>query len=370
MKRAATAYTVRVPPVGRRADRRKRPALCRGLGGRSGRACTCCTWKARCGPNTGRWYTAFWPKNPDLGFCTALVQTRTNVFLRRTNMPELATGGHSGRPGGLRQVRGLHPRRPRQHLPAAGQQEMLLNGSAPGAGLLMLGGYHSLGPGGYAGTPLGQALPVEAGRSGHRPVYPAAAARADRRRSGGTRFLPISASSFPRNRGPRRNGPGLPPLDGCTRVRHAPAPGLGPGRALGRGRLDARAGRGAAGAQTDRAVFAGDTTRNWRRSTASRPSCRWLTSGRKTPRQRRRHHQQGSLHRRGRTVRRTGRGAQQGQRRGGGDGHCRSDRAAGRAVARRARPSPDPAAITPGCSSPRPTDDIRPASMNGSATWS
>ena len=40
------------------------------------------------------------------------------------------------------------------------QQEMFVKRVQEGAGLMMLGGYHSLGPGGYEGTPIGNILPV------------------------------------------------------------------------------------------------------------------------------------------------------------------------------------------------------------------
>ena len=43
------------------------------------------------------------------------------------------------------------------------QQEMFVKRVRQGAGLVMLGGYHSLGPGGYGGTPLGNVLPVAVG---------------------------------------------------------------------------------------------------------------------------------------------------------------------------------------------------------------
>ena len=52
---------------------------------------------------------------------------------------------------------------------------MILKRVRAGAGLVMLGGYHSLGPGGYAGTPLAAALPVELGDrqigQDHRSVF-------------------------------------------------------------------------------------------------------------------------------------------------------------------------------------------------------
>ena len=129
-----------------------------------------------------------------------------------------------------------------------------------GGGLVMLGGYHSLGPGGYEGTPIGKILPV---RLGSREVGQIS-----------DPFLPLltpdGAASpifanilgfFPT----RRTEPkiaGLPLLNGCTKVE-----GLQPGATVlathptegsdmpvlaivpvGKGRA---------------AVFTGDTTRNW-----------------------------------------------------------------------------------------------------------
>jgi hypothetical protein len=124
----------------------------------------------------------------------------------------------------------------------------------------MLGGYHSLGPGGYTDTPLGAALPVELGgrKLGQftEPVLPVLTPEGVRH--------PIFANIgdfFPTRQGGPAS-PGLPPLDGCTRVERArpgasvlatlpAAAGSMPVLAvqpLDRGRV---------------AVFTGDTTRNW-----------------------------------------------------------------------------------------------------------
>ena len=102
----------------------------------------------------------FLSKDPDLEFC-ALVQTRRNVFLRGSNIPKL----DHWTPSPTRQetinkfdvfIFGdidstfIKPE----------QQELIVKRVQDGAGLVMLGGYHSLGPGGYEGTPIGKILPV------------------------------------------------------------------------------------------------------------------------------------------------------------------------------------------------------------------
>ncbi len=209
----------------------------------------------------------FLAKDPDLEFC-ALVQTRPNVFLQRTNMSGLRLTAIPSDQAMidrfdvfiLGDIDSSYLRPP--------QQEMLLKRIRAGAGLVMLGGYHSLGPGGYTDTPLGVALPVELGgrELGQftQPVLPVLTPEGVRH--------PIFANIgdfFPtRQGGPA--APGLPPLDGCTRVGRA-RPGASvlatlapPGppplqwrgdempvlavQPLDRGRV---------------AVFTGDTTRNW-----------------------------------------------------------------------------------------------------------
>ena len=83
----------------------------------------------------------------------------------------------------------------------------------------MLGGYHSLGPGGYTGTPLGDALPVKLGGRELGQFT--------------EKFLPVLtpdgahhpifaniAGFFPTRQGGAKM-PGLPPLDGCTRIEAA-----------------------------------------------------------------------------------------------------------------------------------------------------
>jgi uncharacterized membrane protein len=209
-------------------------------------------------PEFGAVVGRFLAKDPDLEFC-ALYQSRPNVFQQRTNM--------------------AHP--PRAAIPAdqetidkfdvfilgdidssyfrPQQQEMLVKRIRAGAGLLMLGGYHSLGPGGYQGTPLGGVLPVALGS---RDVGQLTDSFLPQLTPDGIHH-PIFANIggfFPTPQGPPNIG-GLPPLDGCTRLgparpgatvlATAPAAAKMPVfvvQPLDRGRT---------------AVFAGDTTRKW-----------------------------------------------------------------------------------------------------------
>ena len=191
----------------------------------------------------------FLAKDPDLEFY-ALVQTRPNVFLRRTNMTDLK---FSVIPTDQETINKFDVFifgdidssfiRPQQ-------QEMFVKRVREGAGLVMLGGYHSLGPGGYGGTPLGEVLPVVlGGRQIGQITDP---------------FLPSLtpdgvhhpifaniAGFFPTPQGPPKIL-GLPSLAGCTRVERA-RPGASV-LATYRGRIgpDARAGRAAAGPGTYR----------------------------------------------------------------------------------------------------------------------
>jgi uncharacterized membrane protein len=201
----------------------------------------------------------FLAKDPDLEFYS-LVQTRPNVFVRRTNMTDLRLTAIPTNQETIDKfdvfILGdidssyLRPR----------QQEMFVKRVREGAGLVMLGGYHSLGPGGYDGTPLGEALPVVLGgrQIGQitEPLLPLLTPQGVHH--------PIFANIagfFPTSQGPAKIA-GLPNLDGCTRLQRA-RPGasvlalcpvesgkmpLLAVQPLGRGRT---------------AVFAGDTTRKW-----------------------------------------------------------------------------------------------------------
>lgn len=201
----------------------------------------------------------FLAKDPDLEFC-ALVQTRPNVFLSRTNIEGLRLDTIPADEETINtfnvfiigDLDGSYLR--------ADRQRLFVKRIRDGAGLVMLGGYHSLGPGGYAGTPLGDILPVGLG---------------DRRIGQITdSFLPTLtpdgvrhpifaniAGFFPTKSG-RPEMAGLPPLDGCTRVRSA-RPGA---TVLAACPIDPQAPPVLAVQTVDKgrtAVFCGDTTRKW-----------------------------------------------------------------------------------------------------------
>lgn len=201
----------------------------------------------------------FLAKDPDLEFCS-LVQTKKNVFLKRTNMQNLEFNAIPSKPEEINKfdvfVIGdldstyLHTE----------QQELIVKRIQDGGGLVMLGGYHSLGPGGYEGTPIGKILPV---RLGTREVGQVS-----------DPFLPMLTPDgavspiftnilgfFPTKRTEPKIA-GLPMLNGCTKVE-----GLRPGAtALATHPTEGSdmpvlaivpVGKGRA------AVFTGDTTRNW-----------------------------------------------------------------------------------------------------------
>ena len=167
----------------------------------------------------------FLARDPDVQFA-AFVQTRPGVFLYRSNM--------NVRPEDSRDVE-RHRTSPDVELPAEfGRFDVFIIGDLDsdllgdrrqqairerveaGAGLVMLGGYHSLGPGGYRGTPLGDILPVRLGGRDvgqiTTPLLPVLTAEGERH--------PIFANIaqfFPADRRTGQNSP-LPPLAGCTRV--------------------------------------------------------------------------------------------------------------------------------------------------------
>jgi uncharacterized membrane protein len=160
----------------------------------------------------------FLSKDPDLEFC-ALIQTRPNVFLKRSNMEGFELNSIPNDAETLNKfdvfiIGDLDASYFKQQ-----QQELIIQRVRNGAGLLMLGGYHALGPGGYAGTPVGEALPVVIGGREIGQVNDS--------------FLPLLtpdgarhpifgniAGFFPTRGGPPKEA-GLPELDGCTRVQAA-----------------------------------------------------------------------------------------------------------------------------------------------------
>ncbi|MHB1556144.1 MAG: glutamine amidotransferase [Isosphaeraceae bacterium] len=201
----------------------------------------------------------FFSKDPDLEFC-ALVQTQPNVFLQRTNMPGRALTGLPTDAATLEKFDVILLGDLDSTAWKPGALDLVVKRVRDGAGLLALGGYHSLGPGGYGETPLQAILPVVAGGRDigqlTDPFVPVLTPAG--------RDHPIFSNIgkfFPTRSAPPQVG-GLPPLDGCVRVK-ATRPGalalaVHPGQD---GEMPVLAVGPAGKGRT--AVFTGDTTRNW-----------------------------------------------------------------------------------------------------------
>ncbi|MGD0382683.1 MAG: glutamine amidotransferase [Thermoguttaceae bacterium] len=201
----------------------------------------------------------FLAKDPDVEFYS-LVQTRPNVFLKRTNMTDLKINVIPNDAETINKFDVFIIGDIDSTYIKPQQQELFIRRVREGAGLIMLGGYHSLGPGGYADTPLGRILPVALGGRDIGQITEA--------------FLPVLtpegarhpifaniAGFFPTRQGKPKLA-GLPLLDGCTRVQ-GPRPGASLLAAVS-GESDAMPILAVQPVEKGRtAVFTGDTTRKW-----------------------------------------------------------------------------------------------------------
>lgn len=205
----------------------------------------------------------FLAKDPDLEFC-ALVQTRPNVFLTRSNIAGLALDAIPSDRATIDTFDVFILGDLDSTFLRPDQQKLLVERIRAGAGLVMLGGYHSLGPGGYGSASLGQVLPTVLGS---RDVGQVTDAFLPELTPEGVRH-PIFAGIadfFPTRSRTEPPEAGLPPLEGCTRVKAArpgatvlavcpiesPAMPVLAVQPLGAGRT---------------AVFTGDTTRRWQQT--------------------------------------------------------------------------------------------------------
>ncbi len=206
----------------------------------------------------------FLARDPDIAFL-AMVQIRPNLFMKRTTIPELQAV--STLPEGADFWRNFD-------VVILGDLDVtywrgealrgLVRWLRDGGGLLALGGYHALGPGGYADSPLAAVLPValldrNAGQV-EEPFVPqlTPAGAAHPIFAGITDYFPTEAE-------PARVS--LPPLLGATRV--------GPARPAATVLLVCPAAKAAGGdrpmpllavqpvGKGRSAVFAADTTRVW-----------------------------------------------------------------------------------------------------------
>lgn len=201
----------------------------------------------------------FLAKDPDVEFYS-LVQTRPNVFLKRTNMSGLKFDVIPSDAETINKFDVFILGDIDSTYIKPQQQELFVKRVNEGAGIVMLGGYHSLGPGGYADTPLGRILPVVLGSRNigqiNEPLLPVLTPEGVRHPI----FANISGF-FPSQQG-KQKVIGLPPLDGCTRVE-----GVRPGASvLATQSADTSSmpilaiqpvGKGRS------VVFTGDTTRKW-----------------------------------------------------------------------------------------------------------
>lgn len=211
----------------------------------------------------------FLSKDPDIEFC-ALVQTRRNVFVQRTNMKGLQLRAIPSEPAIVDKfnVFILGDLDSSTFNPA--QMDLLVKRVREGAGLVMLGGYNSLGPGGYTDSPLGAILPVMLGdrKVGQlaEPFLPLLTAE------GRTHAIFAGIGRFFPSRSGSAEVAGLPPLKGCVKVA-----GARPGATVLAVHPGGEPGTSAPGASAKAmpvlavqpvgkgrsAVFSGDTTRNW-----------------------------------------------------------------------------------------------------------
>jgi uncharacterized membrane protein len=206
----------------------------------------------------------FLSKDPDLEFCS-LVRIRANEFLKRSNIEGLDLKVIPEDQESVDKFDVLIIGDLDSSYIKPAQQEMFVRRVREGAGLLMLGGYHGLGPGGYAGTPIGEILPL---RLGSREVGQVTAPFLPQLTPEGTRH-PIFANIatfFPPNVNTEQTS--LPPLDGCTRVE-----GRQPGATVlatcpletsAEGEMPVLAVQPVGEGRT--AVFCGDTTRKWQQT--------------------------------------------------------------------------------------------------------
>ncbi len=206
----------------------------------------------------------FLARDPDIVFL-AMVQIRPNVFLTRTNMDQFRTIRSLPRAGTFWSAFDVVII---GDIDASYWTQQVLEGLRErvreGAGLLLLGGYHALGPGGYAETPIAELLPVDligknAGQveEDFHPVLTVAG-------EGHDIFTGLQGF-FPTSSRPAQHP--LPPLRGATRV--------GATRPTGIVLLEYRPHSGGSmpvlavgvAGKGRTAVFAADTTRLWYQAT-------------------------------------------------------------------------------------------------------
>jgi uncharacterized membrane protein len=218
-------------------------------------------------PEYGAISQRYLAKDPDIEFC-AMVQIKPNVFEQQTNIEGFKLKGLPADQETIDSFDVFIIGDIDSSYFKTEIQEMFVKRIRSGAGLIMLGGYHSLGPGGYGGTPIGKVLPVIVG---DREIGQFAEEFLPKLTPEGTSsniFANISAF-FPSTLG-AASKEGLPMLAGCTRIQTAnpaatifatcpnvrvPSPGGG--------EIDMPVLAAQPVDQGRTVVFTGDTTRRW-----------------------------------------------------------------------------------------------------------
>lgn len=219
------------------------------------------TLRAEYGALVGRFLT----KDPNVEFC-ALVQTRPNVFMQRSNIEGLDLKNIPEDPEVLKTFKVFLLGDLDASFYQGRRLERIRDRVKEGAGLLMMGGYHSLGPGGFGGTPLEEILPVKVGdREVGQITDPFPPTLTP---DGRTHPIFANIRQFFPSLDAEPETPGLPPLEGATRVA-ALKPGAvvlatHPVEPFERGLMPVLAVQTVG--QGRSAVFTGDTTRNWQQA--------------------------------------------------------------------------------------------------------
>ncbi len=155
----------------------------------------------------------FLAKDPDLEYCS-LIRTKSGKFTRRSNGAELETLPETA--DDLAQFDVFIVGDFDSTYWKEGTLVKLVERLREGAGLIMIGGSHTLGGGGYAQSPLAEVAPVDFGPRSigdvKTPFIP--------QLTPDGRLHPIFTNIsdfFPTQTGPAMRE-GLPPLNGCTRI--------------------------------------------------------------------------------------------------------------------------------------------------------
>ncbi|MDR1141389.1 MAG: hypothetical protein LBL62_06835 [Planctomycetaceae bacterium] len=218
-------------------------------------------------PEYGAISQRYLAKDPDIEFC-AMVQIKPNIFEQQTNiegfkLKGLPTDQETIDSFDVFIIGDIDSSYFKTEI-----QEMIVKRIRNGAGLIMLGGYHSLGPGGYGGTPIGKVLPVIVG---NREIGQFSEEFLPKLTPDGVSsniFANISAF-FPSTLGAATRE-GLPMLTGCTRIQtsnpaatiFATCPNIRvPGPGGGEMEMPVLAAQPVDQGRT--VVFTGDTTRRW-----------------------------------------------------------------------------------------------------------